>query len=66
MAMVKATKDRQAGRLPAIELLAAMGRSNEERIKSGIMDHPPRRTNWSLGRLWQAKDMAEAVAWVQR
>ena len=35
--MVKATKNSEAGRLPTPELLAAMGKYNEELTKAGIM-----------------------------
>ena len=35
--MVKATKDSEAGVLPSQELLAAMGKYNEELVKAGIM-----------------------------
>jgi len=37
MVMVKATKDSEAGVLPSTELLAAMGKYNEELVKAGIM-----------------------------
>jgi len=37
MVMVKATKDSEAGKMPSPELLAAMGRFNEELIKAGIL-----------------------------
>ena len=37
MVMVKATKNSEAGRLPTEDLLAAMGRFNEELVKAGIM-----------------------------
>jgi hypothetical protein len=37
MVMVKATKDSEAGVLPTQELLAAMGKYNEELVKAGIM-----------------------------
>jgi hypothetical protein len=35
--MVKASKDTEAGVMPEEELLAQMGRFNEEMIKAGIM-----------------------------
>src|SRR6185369_14572709 len=35
--LVKATKDSEAGVLPSQELLAAMGKYNEELVKAGIM-----------------------------
>src|SRR5688500_16900015 len=35
--MVKANKDTEAGVMPKEELLAAMGRFNEEMVKAGIM-----------------------------
>jgi hypothetical protein len=37
MVMVKATKDSEAGVMPSEELLAAMGKFNEELVKAGIM-----------------------------
>jgi len=37
MVMVKATKNSEAGRLPTEDLLAAMGRFNEELVKAGVM-----------------------------
>lgn len=37
MVMVKATKNSEAGALPSRDLLAEMGRFNEELIKAGIM-----------------------------
>lgn len=37
MVMVKATGDSEAGVLPTAELLAAMGRYNEELVKAGVM-----------------------------
>ena len=37
MVMVKATKDSEAGKMPSQELLAAMGKYNEELVKAGIM-----------------------------
>ena len=37
MVMVKATKASEAGVLPSTEVLAAMGKFNEELIKAGIM-----------------------------
>jgi hypothetical protein len=37
MIMVKASKDSEAGKLPSQELLAAMGKYNEELVKAGIM-----------------------------
>jgi hypothetical protein len=37
MVMVKATKDSEAGVMPSQELLAAMGKYNEELAKAGIM-----------------------------
>ena len=48
MVMVKATADSEAGKMPSTELLAAMGKFNEELVKAGIMLageglHPSRR-----------------------
>lgn len=37
MVMVKATKDSEAGVMPSKQLLAEMGRFNEELVKAGIM-----------------------------
>ena len=36
--MVKATKGSEAGRMPTTELIAEMGRFNEELIKAGVME----------------------------
>jgi hypothetical protein len=38
MVIVKATKDSEAGVMPGEELLAAMGRFNEELAKAGVME----------------------------
>ena len=37
MAIVKANKDSEAGVLPSKELLAAMGKFNEEMVKAGVL-----------------------------
>lgn len=37
MVIVKATPDSEAGKMPSQELLAAMGKFNEELVKAGIM-----------------------------
>ena len=37
MVIVKATKNSEAGALPSEELLAAMGKFNEELVKAGVM-----------------------------
>jgi hypothetical protein len=37
MVLVKATKDSEAGLMPSTELLAAMGKFNEELVEAGIM-----------------------------
>jgi hypothetical protein len=37
MVMVKATKNSEAGVMPSEQLLAAMGKYNEELVKAGIM-----------------------------
>jgi hypothetical protein len=37
MVMVKATEESEAGQLPTQEMLAAMGRYNEELVKAGVM-----------------------------
>lgn len=48
MVIVKATADSEAGRMPDTDMLAAMGRFNEELVKAGVMLageglHPSRR-----------------------
>ena len=37
MVMVKATKESEAGKMPSTEMLAAMGKYNEELVKAGVM-----------------------------
>ena len=37
MVIVKASKESEAGQMPSTELLAAMGKYNEELVKAGIM-----------------------------
>jgi hypothetical protein len=37
MVIVKASKDSEAGKMPSEELLAAMGKFNEELVKAGVM-----------------------------
>jgi hypothetical protein len=37
MAIVKATKDSEAGKMPSEELLGAMAKFNEEMVKAGVM-----------------------------
>jgi hypothetical protein len=37
MVMVKATNESEAGEMPSEELLAAMGKYNEELVKAGVM-----------------------------
>ncbi len=37
MVVMKATKDSEAGKMPDREMLAAMGKYNEELVKAGIM-----------------------------
>src|SRR3954464_8546949 len=37
MVMVKATKESEAGKIPTTELLAAMGKFNEELAKAGVL-----------------------------
>lgn len=37
MVMIKATAQSEAGEMPATELLAAMGRFNEELVQAGVM-----------------------------
>ncbi len=48
MVIVKATADSEAGAMPSAELLAAMGRYNEELVQAGVMQageglHPSAR-----------------------
>jgi hypothetical protein len=38
MVIVKASKDTEAGVMPGTELLAAMGKFNEELVKAGVME----------------------------
>jgi hypothetical protein len=37
MVMVKATNESEAGQMPSTQLLAAMGRFNEQLVKAGVM-----------------------------
>jgi hypothetical protein len=37
MVMVKATSESEAGKMPSMELLTAMGNFNEELVKAGVM-----------------------------
>ena len=37
MVIVKASKDSEAGKMPSTELLAAMGKFNEELVKAGVL-----------------------------
>ena len=37
MVIVKASRDSEAGKMPSEEMLAAMGKFNEEMVKAGIM-----------------------------
>ena len=37
MVIVKASRDSEAGMMPSTELLAAMGKFNEEMVKAGVM-----------------------------
>jgi hypothetical protein len=58
MVIVKATKNSEAGIMPKQELLAAMGKYNEELVKAGVMVageglHPSsrgKRMHWSAGK----------------
>jgi hypothetical protein len=38
MVIVKASRDSEAGEMPSTELLAAMGKFNEELVKAGVME----------------------------
>ena len=38
MVIVKASKDSEAGKMPSEEMLAAMGKFNEEMVKAGVME----------------------------
>ena len=57
MVIVKATKDSEAGLMPSTDLLAAMGKFNEELVKAGMMEageglHPSAkgaRVNYASG-----------------
>jgi hypothetical protein len=59
MVIVKASKDSEAGAMPSTELLAAMGKFNEEMVKAGVMQageglHPTAkgaRLKYSAGQL---------------
>ena len=63
MVIVKATKDSEAGVMPSTELLAAMGRFNEELVKAGMMEageglHPSAkgaRVNYASGQAKAAR-----------
>jgi hypothetical protein len=37
MVIVKASKDSEAGKMPSVELLTAMGKFNEELVKAGVL-----------------------------
>ena len=37
MILIKATKDSEAGKMPSQQLLADMGKFNEELVKAGVM-----------------------------
>lgn len=37
MIMVKATEDSEAGKLPSVELMTAMGKFNEELVNAGVL-----------------------------
>jgi len=37
MVMVKASKNSEAGKMPSMELLAEMGKFNDELVKAGVM-----------------------------
>jgi hypothetical protein len=37
MVMVKATRESEAGKMPGTELMAAMGKFNEELVKAGVL-----------------------------
>ena len=37
MVLVKATKDSEAGKMPGGDLLAEMGKFNEQLVKAGVM-----------------------------
>ncbi len=50
MVMVKATKESEAGALPDREMLAAMGKFNEELVKAGIMKEAAGLRASSLGK----------------
>ena len=50
MVIVKATKDSENGVMPSAELLAAMGKYNDELMKAGIMQGGGSCTQFSPGK----------------
>ena len=64
MVIVKATKNSEAGLLPDVKLLTAMGNYNEELVKAGIMQageglHPS--SNGERGIFSDGKKTVEAL-----
>src|SRR6478735_23716 len=71
MVIVKATKDSEDGKMPRTELLAEMGKYNEELVKAGIMlaiDGPFAETKELIAGfwIWQVRSLDEAIEWVKR
>src|ERR1051325_4638028 len=77
MLIVKATPDSEAGKMPKTELLAAMGKYNEELVnarvhfsgsKRTVIDGPFPETKELIAGFWliQVKSLDEAIEWVKR
>src|SRR6266478_2580359 len=82
MVIVKANKDSEAGVLPKQQLLAEMGKFNEELVKAGVLlaaeglqaSSKGKRVRFSGEKrtvidgfwLWQVRSMQEAIEWVKR
>jgi len=58
MVIVKASKDTEAGVMPSTELLAAMGKFNEEMVKAGMMEGGRRPASDHEGRACQLRGRA--------
>src|SRR5271169_1850318 len=80
MMIVKASKDSEAGKMPTEEMIAAMGKYNEELIKAGVLvdlaglksSANGARVRFSGGELiagfWiiNVKSLQEAIDWAKR
>ncbi len=75
MMLVKANKDSEAGVLPSRELIAAMGKFNEEMMKAGVLlageglhASPFTESQDLIAGFWliQVKSKEEAVEWARR